>query len=75
MVIGVRVEVELERQLDQLARRQGKTRSACIREAIRLYLKRFGDVEAALEQSALIAAGELQPHWSEQVPDWADWTA
>jgi hypothetical protein len=35
MVLGVRVEPELERQLDQLE----------------------------------------QPHWSEQVPDWSDWTA
>jgi len=38
MVLGVRVEPELERQLDQLALQLGKSRSACIREAISLYL-------------------------------------
>lgn len=43
MVLGVRVEPELERQLDQLALQLGKTRSACIREAISLYLSRHGD--------------------------------
>jgi predicted DNA-binding protein len=40
MVIGVRMELELERQLDLLARQQGMTRSVCIREAIRQVLLR-----------------------------------
>ncbi len=74
MVIGVRVEPELERQLDLLARQQGKTRSACIREAIRQYLLRHGDGQEARRQSEHLAQLE-QPHWSEQVPDWSDWTA
>ena len=43
MVIGVRLELEQERQLDRLARQQGMTRSACIREAIRQVLLRHGD--------------------------------
>ena len=30
MVIGLRMEPELERQLDRLAQQQGKTRSICI---------------------------------------------
>ncbi|EDY39520.1 Ribbon-helix-helix protein, copG family [Cyanobium sp. PCC 7001] len=74
MVIGVRVEPELERQLDQLARQLGKSRSACIREAIRQYLLRHGDAEEARRQSEHLARLE-QPHWTEQVPDWSDWTA
>jgi len=74
MVLGVRVEPEMEQQLDQLARQLGKSRSACIREAIRQYLIRHGDGEAARLQSQLLARLE-QPHWSEQVPDWSDWTA
>jgi predicted transcriptional regulator len=74
MVIGVRVEPELERQLDQVARQLGKSRSACIREAIHQYLLRHGDGEEARRQSEHLAQLE-QPHWSEQVPNWSDWTA
>jgi predicted transcriptional regulator len=74
MVIGVRVEPELERRLDRLAEQQGKSRSACIREAIRQYLLRHGDGEEARRQSEHLAQLE-QSHWSEQVPNWSDWTA
>jgi len=74
MALGVRVEPELERQLDQLARQLGKSRSACIREAISQYLIRHGDGEEARRQSERLAQLE-QPNWSEQVPDWSDWTA
>ena len=34
MAMGVRLEPELEQQLDQLAKRMGKSRSACVRDAI-----------------------------------------
>ena len=74
MVIGVRMEPELERQLDRLARQQGRTRSACIREAIQQDLLRHGDSEEARRQSEHLAQLE-QPNWSEQVPGWSDWTA
>lgn len=74
MVIGVRVEPEVERRLDQLARQLGKSRSACIREAISQYLLRHGDGEEARRQSEQLVRQEHQ-HWSEQVPDWSDWTA
>jgi predicted transcriptional regulator len=74
MMIGVRVEPELERKLDQLARQLGKSRSACIREAISQYLLRHGDHEEAQRQSLLLAELE-SPNWSEQIPDWSDWTA
>jgi predicted transcriptional regulator len=74
MVLGVRVEPELERQLDQLALQLGKTRSACIREAISLYLSRHGDAAESCRQSQHLA--QVEPtHWSEQLPDWSDWTA
>jgi predicted transcriptional regulator len=75
MVIGVRVDPAVEHQLDRLARQLGKTRSACIREAIDQYLLRHGDAEEARRQSQLLAALEPGRHWSEQLPDWSDWTA
>ena len=54
MAIGVRVEPELERRLDQLAISLGKSRSTCVREAIALYVDRFSGGEEALRQSQLI---------------------
>jgi len=75
MAIGVRLDPELELQLDQLARSMGKSRSACVREALALYVKQFGGQAEAKRQSRLIAAHSSSAHWSEQVPDWADWTA
>lgn len=74
MALGVRVEPELERRLDQLAQQLGKTRSACIREAISQYLSRHGDAAEARRQSEHLCQQE-PTHWSEQVPDWNDWTA
>jgi hypothetical protein len=35
----------------------------------------FSNVDEAQRQSALIAAAGDAPDWSEQLPDWADWTA
>lgn len=75
MAIGVRVEPELERRLDQLALQLGKSRSACVRDAITQYLLRHGDGEEARRQSQRLAERETQQHWSEQLPDWSDWTA
>ena len=74
MVLGVRVEPGLERQLDQLPHQLGKRRSACIRDAISLYLSRYGDAAEARRQSDHLAQVEAT-HWSEQLPDWNDWTA
>lgn len=74
MAIGVRMEPELERQLNQLAAQLGKSRSACVRDAISQYLLRHGDGEEARRQSLRMAERESQ-HWSEQLPDWGDWTA
>ena len=75
MAIGVRVEPELERRLDQLALSLGKSRSSCVREAIALYVERFSGGEEALRQSRLIRQQAGSTHWSEQVPGWTDWTA
>ena len=43
MAIGVRVEPELEQQLDKLELSIGKSRSACVREAIAQYVQRFSN--------------------------------
>ena len=61
MAIGVRVEPELECRLEKLAISLGKIPNACVREALR--------------QSQLIRQQAGSSHWSEQVPDWSDWTA
>ena len=75
MAIGVRVEPELEHQLDQLAQRFGRSGSSCVREAIAQYVQRFGQDEEARRQSAVIASHAEETDWSEQYPDWSDWTA
>ena len=39
MAIGVRLEPELEEQLDHLAERMEKSRSACVSDAIAQYVQ------------------------------------
>ena len=51
----VRIDPELEQQLDQLSQRLGRSRSACVREAIAQDVQRFGHNDEAKRQSALIA--------------------
>ena len=75
MAIGIRLKPELEQQLDRLADSLGKTRSACVSEAIAHYLSRFDGDEEAKRQSSLIAASSSTQQWSEPLPDWDDWTA
>ena len=53
----------------------GKSRSTCVREAITQYVQRFGQNDEAQRQSTLIAEHARQTDWSDQVPDWSDWTA
>ncbi|MGL6133027.1 MAG: hypothetical protein ACRC1L_02370 [Prochlorococcaceae cyanobacterium] len=68
------MEPELERRLDQLAQQLGITRSACIPDAISHVLSRHAAAAEARRQ--LEHSGQLEaPHWSEQVPGWADWAA
>ena len=47
MVIGVRVDPAVEQRLDAVAQHLGKSRSACIREAIDQYLLRYGEGDEA----------------------------
>jgi predicted transcriptional regulator len=73
-VLRMELERQLEPQLAPLARQQGKTRSACIREAIQQDLLRHGDSEQACRQPEHLAQLE-QPNGSEPPPDWRGWTA
>ena len=72
MAIGVLVEPELEQQLDQLALSMGKSRSACVREAIAQYVQRFSNNDQVQHQPALIAEYSSKTNWSEQLPGWPD---
>jgi len=74
MVIGVRVDAAVEQRLDALALHLGKSRSACIREAIEQDLLRHGYDNEARRQSEHFARLE-QPHWGEQIPRWSARTA
>ena len=74
MPIGVRLEPELERQLDRVAEQQGRSRSACVRDAIKQYVGRFDDDAEARRQSAVIKQANEPMEWFEQVPAWSDWT-
>ena len=64
--------LQLEQQLDQLARSMGKSRSACVREAIAQYVQRFSTTDEAQRQSALIAAAGDSANWSWDYPDSVD---
>ena len=75
MAIGVRVEPELEQQLDKLAQRLGRSRHSCVNEAIEQYVQRCGHNDEARRQSAVIAMHVQNNDWSEECPDWSDWTA
>ena len=74
MAIGVRVGPEVEQKLDQLALSMGKSRSACVREAIAQYQQPFSNNHEVQRQSALIAEQSSKTTWSEKLPDWPDWT-
>ena len=74
MAIGVHIDPELKRQWDQLAQRLGRSRSACVREAIAQDVQRFGHNDEAKRQSALIAQQDQDTEWSESLSDWSDWT-
>ena len=75
MAIGVRVEPELEQQLDQLELSIGKSRRACVREAIAQNVQRFSNNDQVQRQSALIAKHSSKINWREQLPGGPDWTA
>ena len=58
-----------------LSEESARVFNACVREAIAQYVQRFSNNDEAQRQSALIAEHSGKPNWSEQLPDWTDWTA
>ena len=61
-MLAVRLEPDLERKLAAVAKQQGRTKSAVIREAIRRYLDAKGLAEEARRQSLVVQndAGERE---------------
>ncbi len=55
-MLAIRLEKELEQELDLLAKAKGSNRSAVVREAIVRYLEDHEDLELA--RQALAATGE-----------------
>ena len=49
-MIGVRLDRELEKKLEKLARKTHRPKSYYVREALRLYLDEIEDYELALER-------------------------
>ena len=74
MAFVVRLEPELEQQLNQQAQRLGRSRYSCVHEAIDQYLQRYGQNDEARRQSAVIAMHVQNTDWGEECPDWSDWT-
>ncbi len=55
MLLGVRLDEELDRLLTEVARQQGRTRSEIVREALRRYLDEDRFLAEARRQSRLVA--------------------
>jgi len=55
-MLGVRLDAELARRLDAVARSQGRTRSDVVREALTRYLDEDAFLAEARRQSLLVAA-------------------
>lgn len=49
-MIGVRLDRELERRLEEIVRRTHRSKSYYVREALRLYLDEIEDYEIALQR-------------------------
>jgi predicted DNA-binding protein len=54
-MIGVRMDPEMERRLEAAARREGRTKSAIVREAVERYLRATDLVEEARSQSLRVS--------------------
>lgn len=72
--VGVRLDGELEASLQAVARQAGCSLSACVRQALRLYLHQFRDGEQTRRQSRLVARLEATDQLEAQLPHWSDWT-
>jgi RHH-type rel operon transcriptional repressor/antitoxin RelB len=55
-MLGVRIDDDLERKLEQLARRTQRTKSDLAREAIRLFVQKHDLAAEARRQSLAVAA-------------------
>jgi predicted transcriptional regulator len=78
MALGIRLTADQEERLNQVASAQGRTRSACVRQALDEYLARHGGNAAlAVQQSRAVAqaAQQAELDWCELIPEWSDWTA
>ena len=78
MSLGIRLTQAQEEQLNQVATAQGRTRSACVRQALDEYLARHGGNAALAEQQSRAVAQAAQSaneDWCELIPEWSDWTA
>ena len=49
-MIGVRLDREMEKKLEELTHRTHRSKSSYVREALRLYLDEIEDYELALER-------------------------
>lgn len=56
-MIGIRIDPDLQRRLDAAARRQGRTKSAIVREAVRRYLTDT-DLEDEARRQSLRVSGD-----------------
>ena len=72
--LGVRLDPELEASLQLVAGQTGCSVSACVRRALRLYLRTFRDGEECRRQSRLVARSEACDAQLARLPRWSDWT-
>lgn len=59
-MLGIRIDPATERELEALARRQGRTKSAVVREALRRYLASVGLADEARRQSLAVGADDAE---------------
>ena len=58
MTLAVRIEAELERALEAVARLEGRTKSDVVRDALRRYLESRTLIKEARRQSLLVSEGD-----------------
>lgn len=73
-MLGLRLDPTLERNLAALARRQGRTKSDVVREAIRRYLEAELLPPEARRQSLLVAGDRAEREATEFVEETTDFT-
>lgn len=75
-MLGIRLELELERKLDHMARETGRTKSDCAREAIRRFLEDRDDyllgVAALDRQERTITLEDLERRLGVSQPEQDD---